>query len=131
MRWNCLARPLVVAMVGLTILNCSSDGDGGGPAPVATTLALVSGNGQIGTAGTALVNPIIVKVTDQDGTAMANVSVVFAVTAGGGSLGAATVATNSQGQAAASIPLHRGFNPVAPDSISARHQQPRPRHRIG
>ncbi len=99
MRWNCLARPLVVAMVGLTILNCSSDGDGGGPAPVATTLALVSGNGQIGTAGTALVNPIIVKVTDQDGTAMANVSVVFAVTAGGGSLGAATVATNSQGQA--------------------------------
>lgn len=99
MRWNRSARALIVAIAGLTILNCSSDGDDGGPSQVATTLALVSGDAQTGTAGAALANPIMVKVTDQSGAAMANVSVAFAVTAGGGSVGAASGTTNSQGEA--------------------------------
>ncbi|MEZ4412098.1 MAG: Ig-like domain-containing protein [Gemmatimonadales bacterium] len=90
-----------VVAVGLTNVNCSDSGNGGtAPTPVATTLALVSGDAQTATAGAALANPITVKVTDQNGAVMANVSVAFAVTAGGGSVAAASVTTNAQGEAA-------------------------------
>ncbi len=92
---------VAVALIGLTNVNCSDSGNGGTtPTPVATTLALVSGDAQTGTAGAALTNPITVKVTDQDGDAMANVAVAFAATAGGGSVAAASVTTNAQGEAA-------------------------------
>lgn len=100
-------RALVAAGIlaaGTVAIGCGSD-DPAEPTPVATTIALISGNAQTGTAGAALASPITVRVTDQNGDPMASVSVAFAVTAGGGSVGSATVATNAQGDAATSWTL--------------------------
>ncbi len=69
------------------------------PTGSAAELVLVSGNGQTGTVGQAVANPLVVKVTDVNGNPVAGVTVNFTVTAGGGSVNSASASTNSQGQA--------------------------------
>jgi len=61
----------------------------------------VSGDTQNAAAGTALANPIIVKVSDQYNNPVQNALVTFSVTGGGGSLNPATgqVNTGSDGKA--------------------------------
>ena len=63
------------------------------------SLVKVSGDGQIGTVGTALANPFVVKVEDQNRRGYAGLPVTFSVTAGGGSLSALTDTTDATGQA--------------------------------
>jgi len=75
-----------------------------GPGP-ASTLILVSGNGQSGAAGQPLASPFVVAVTDSHGNPISGVTVNFAVTAGGGSLTVASGATNSLGQASTILTL--------------------------
>jgi len=67
--------------------------------PKPNALAIVSGNGQTGTAGSALAQPLVVRVTAADGLGVQNVSVAFAATAGGGSLLPAAPTTDSGGKA--------------------------------
>jgi hypothetical protein len=96
----------------------ASPGAPGAPAPAVTTLSLVSGSGQTGTAGQALANPLVVEVTNSSGSPVSGVTVTFAVTAGGGSLSATTVSTNSSGLASTTLTLglSAGTNTVTASS---------------
>jgi alpha-tubulin suppressor-like RCC1 family protein len=62
-------------------------------------LEIVSGNTQTGTVGSALAQPLVVKVLAADNSAVPGVAVDFAVITGGGSVSAAQVATDAQGLA--------------------------------
>src|SRR6185369_8757016 len=55
----------------------------GAPGPAAR-IAAVSGDGQVGTVGTDLALPLVVRVTDASGNGVAGVAVAFAAPAGGG-----------------------------------------------
>jgi sugar lactone lactonase YvrE len=74
------------------------------PGPPAL-LVTVSGYNQTGTVGTALTQPLVVRVMDQYGNPLAGVAVSFTVTAGGGSLNVSNNVTNSSGQAEAVLTL--------------------------
>jgi Bacterial Ig domain/Bacterial Ig-like domain (group 1) len=63
-----------------------------------TTIALASGNNQSATAGTALPNPLVVRVTDANDNPVANVGVTWAAQVGG-SVSDATTATDANGLA--------------------------------
>lgn len=65
----------------------------------ARTLAVQSGNAQIGAVSAALAQPLVVKATANDGVGVAGVSVTFAVVTGGGSVGSATATTDASGLA--------------------------------
>lgn len=67
-------------------------------------LAIVSGDAQSGTAGSALAQPLVVKVT-LNGVAAANRTVTFAIALGGGSITPVTVNTNASGVAQATATL--------------------------
>ena len=71
----------------------------------ATTLTLVSGDGQKSTPSSTLDAFFVVKVTDQNGAIMADVPVTFSVTAGGGSLSTTTTTTNGLGTAQTTLTL--------------------------
>ena len=106
MRLTRVLAILGISAAGFVGLNCSSDSNE--PELVATALALISGNAQTGTVGTALASPITVEVTDQNGDGMAGVAVAFAVTAGGGNVGAASVNTDANGMASTTWTLGNG-----------------------
>lgn len=101
MRWNRLASLMTIAAATVGGWSCSNDltAPGGGTAPAATTLALVSGDAQIGAVGVRLAEPITVRVTDEHGAPVRGVSVTFQVTGGGGQVGTPAVPTNSEGLA--------------------------------
>ena len=61
---------------------------------------MVSGDNQLGEAGSPLALPISVRVNDKSGDPVSGVTVNFAVVAGGGSVPVATTTTNAQGLAA-------------------------------
>lgn len=65
----------------------------------ARTLAVQSGNAQIGAVSEVLTKPLVVKAAASDGAGVAGVSVTFAVETGGGSVGSATVTTDATGLA--------------------------------
>jgi adhesin/invasin len=67
-------------------------------ADVPTTIELVSGNNQSASVGSALPNPLVVRVTDANGIPVANVGVNW-VAEVGGSVSAPATATNSSGLA--------------------------------
>ena len=79
------------------------------------TLTKVSGEGQGGLVGTALVAPFVVSVLDQNGSAFAGAVVTFSVTAGGGTLSSTTVTTDARGRATTTLTLGSdpGANTVA------------------
>lgn len=78
---------------------------GVGASGTAANLVLVSGNGQTGTAGQQLANPLVVKATDASGGPVSGVLVTFTVTGGGGTLTPASVSTNSSGLASSVLTL--------------------------
>ncbi|MDH4352345.1 MAG: hypothetical protein OEW56_14450, partial [Gemmatimonadota bacterium] len=87
---------------------CASSEDGGpNPAPDTTpaSMSVVSGNTQTGQTGTALGNPLVVKVVNAAGDALSGITVAWTVEAGGGSLGGATSITSTLGQAQISYTL--------------------------
>ncbi len=102
----------------------------------------VSGDGQNGTVGQQLPEPLVVRIDDQSGNPMSGVSVSFQVVAGGGTLSSGSATTDASGranvnwtlgttagtqhQARATVPgtnLSRTFgataNPGAPAAITA------------
>jgi adhesin/invasin len=84
-----------------------------GVAPVAFTVAgtpgapaqlqVVSGAAQLAVAGSALAQPIRVKVTDQYGNAVPGITVDFTVAQGAGSISPASLATAADGTAAVQL----------------------------
>ncbi len=106
------------AAAGANTVTATATGLGGSPvtftetatAAAATQIALISGNTQVGAAGSALANPLVVTVKDAGGNPVAGFSVTFAAT-GGGTLSASVVATNAQGQAQTSLTLGKTAGP--------------------
>ena len=68
---------------------------------IATTLSLLAGDEQEGTAGTALEDTLVVRVTDRHGDPVEGVTVSWTVTAGVGTLEAVAEATDAEGHARA------------------------------
>lgn len=71
----------------------------------AANLVSLNGNGQTGTTGQPLTNPLYVKVTDSNGIPVSGISVTFTVTSGGGTVNPTTVSTNAQGMASTLLTL--------------------------
>ena len=65
--------------------------------PKPTAIAVATGNGQTGSAGSPLAQPVTFRVTAADNQADLGVPVSFAIASGGGSLGAATGTTDANG----------------------------------
>ncbi|MCC5637261.1 DUF4082 domain-containing protein [Nostoc sp. CHAB 5844] len=70
-----------------------------------STITKVGGDNQTGTAGTALPNPLVVKIKDGSGNPQSGVTVNFAVTSGGGSVSPTSAVTNASGQASTVLTL--------------------------
>jgi len=88
------------------------------PTTGTVSFSVVSGDGQSGTVGQALANPLIVKATDSNGRPMGNLVIEFRVTSGGGSTSPATATTNNQGFAQTSWTL--GTSTGAAQRVEAR-----------
>ncbi len=73
--------------------------------PVANAIAAFSGDGQTGTIGLALAQPLVARVSAADGGPVAGVDVTFSAQTGGGSVTTATVATDTLGLAATTVTL--------------------------
>jgi hypothetical protein len=63
------------------------------------SMTIVAGDGQSGTVGRSLSNPLVIAVTTPDGAGVTDVSVAWTVTTGGGSLSESSVFTDAQGRA--------------------------------
>ena len=72
---------------------------------VATTLTMISGDGQTAFVQQALAQPLVVKVVDQFGDPMSGVTVAWTRLTGTGTLGAATSTTNASGLASVTYTL--------------------------
>ena len=70
-----------------------------------TTLAKVAGDGQHGTVGAPLQDPLVVSVLDQTGAPLPGAVVIFRVTDGKGKVSERHVATDDRGRAATSLTL--------------------------
>ena len=68
-----------------------------GPSP--SPLVIISGNGQIGTVGMELPQPLVVKVQDENRNPVAEQTITFAATIGGGVVSEASATTDAQGMA--------------------------------
>ncbi len=84
---------------------CSSDSTGTTSSSTPANLTIVSGNGQAGLVNTALAQPLVVKVTGADGSPLNGIAVQFTVTSGTASALPATAATDTSGQAKATVTL--------------------------
>ncbi|HJQ20558.1 MAG TPA: hypothetical protein VJ867_09440, partial [Gemmatimonadaceae bacterium] len=71
----------------------------------ATTLVLVSGDGQSANVGQALGQPFVVELQDQFGQPFVGATVTFSAVTGGGSVGTSSTTTDSQGRAQTSLTL--------------------------
>lgn len=68
-------------------------------------ICIVSGNGQTGSAGDTLPNPLVVEVKDVSGNPQSGVTVNFAVTSSDGSVSPASAVTDSNGQTSTVLTL--------------------------
>jgi len=84
----------IALVLAATTLRCGDNVQPTDP----TDIRSVSGDGQIGTAGLPLPNPLVVEVTDASGNPVPGVEVQWAAQ-GGGSVSTATVKTGSNGRA--------------------------------
>ena len=73
--------------------------------PVPSVVQAFAGNGQVGSAGQPLSQPLVARVLAGDGLPVVGVPVSFAVTSGGGSVLPVTVATDTAGRAATQATL--------------------------
>ena len=88
--------------------NNGGGNNGGNQQPVtrtATTLEVVSGDGQSAETNQYLTNPLIVRVLDQNSAALSGVTVSFSVSPNDGTLGSTSTTTGSDGQASTTLQL--------------------------
>lgn len=96
-----IRAPLAPLRLFFVAVLISCGGGNGGTPPSTRAIAKTStnsGDGQSGTVGQPLVNPLRVVVTE-DGAPLAGATVAWATTAAGGSVGAASAATGADGVA--------------------------------
>ncbi len=79
----------------LATAQCGGGGGGTGPSP--NSIAVSTGNNQVGAAGAALPESLAVIVKDQGAAVLAGVNVTFTVTGGGGSVSPPSRLTNAAG----------------------------------
>ncbi len=93
--------PAPLSLFACTVLySCAGDEPVVPPDPepdVPTALVVLAGDAQVATTGTAVPDPIQVRVTGRTGATLAGVSVTFAVTAGGGSIERASATSDANG----------------------------------
>jgi subtilisin family serine protease len=96
---------VAVVFASLAVI-ATCTGDTSGPVtPRPALIAPLAGNGQTGTAGAPLPQPLIALVTDAGGTPVRGVDVTWQVRAGGASVSATSVSTDSLGRAAVQATL--------------------------
>jgi hypothetical protein len=77
-------------------------------AGTASEIRVISGNGQIGPAGSLLASPLVVQVLDDGDNPVEGVVVTWTVESGGGSVSPASTATSANGQASTAWTLGTG-----------------------
>ena len=98
-------------------LLAACSGDSSGP-PVPSAITSVSGSGQSGVVGAALLQPVVVRVTDAKNKPISGIQVSFNVATGGGSIGPASATTDASGVAQTNWTL--GTNASQEQRIEAR-----------
>jgi hypothetical protein len=94
-------RPLLAASVAVT-LACGEDLALPDPSGAGLEVTVASGDGQTGTVGEPLANPVVIKVAAEGGQPVAGRKVAFIATGeGSGSLDPDTTETNDRGEAVA------------------------------
>ncbi|HEX9727680.1 MAG TPA: hypothetical protein VGA37_04190, partial [Gemmatimonadales bacterium] len=88
--------------------------------PLPTSIAASSGDGQTGTVGGALAQPLVARVTAGDGQGVRGLWVTFAVTSGGGSVSIDSALTDSTGRAATGWTLGATVGPQSVQAATAR-----------
>src|SRR5690348_1281550 len=73
--------------------------------PKPSAIVKISGDGQSGSSGTPLAQPLVVQVNGSDNLGVPGVTVSFAAKTGGGSVDSATVVTDSLGRAGTTVKL--------------------------
>ena len=100
------SRAVLVLAAGLWGAACGgSDSTGTTSTTTPSGLTIVSGNGQVGLIGTALAQPLVVKVTSATGAPLAGIAVQFSVASGAATVLPSTAATDVTGQAKAVVTL--------------------------
>ena len=97
MRRALLPASAALGLAAFLLATCSRDTTA--PAGSSLSFSVVSGDGQQGTVGTALPQPVVIQATDARGKPAKNLLVEFRVTTGGGSAAPASASTNNQGLA--------------------------------
>ena len=92
------------SVAGIASVDFTATADPGNPAGI----AVVSGNGQSASVGTALPVPLVVRVVDPYGNAVPDVTVTFAGTGGSLSAQAATTSATGEAQAVWTLPTAAG-----------------------
>ena len=108
-----LAAASLTAVLACVPFGESTTGISSGPPGTADTtgaaaVAVVSGNNQTAPFGTALPDPLVIRVTNTAGDSVEDVLVDWAVTQGGGSLSALSSSTDASGLAQVSLTLGPG-----------------------
>ena len=98
--WGIFALGLIAAAAG-----CGGSPTDNHPALTPSAVAATSGNGQVGKIGTALTQPLVVRVTNTNGAPVKGVTVAFAVTSGSASVAPASAVTDSTGRAQTVVTL--------------------------
>lgn len=93
------ANQIRAAVAGAAGLTATFTATAAVPNTTPGSIEIVSGNNQTATVGTALAQPLVVRVRNTDAQPLANAVVAWSVTQGGGTLGAPTSTTDAQGQA--------------------------------
>lgn len=111
MRTSLLAPGIACALAVTVFGGCG--GDAAAP-PVPRSLAIVGGDGQTGTVGTTLAQPLRVQVIGSDNRPFVGAAVTWSVTAGGGIVSPASSVTDAGGIASTTLTLGRtaGLNSV-------------------
>ncbi len=94
--WLAAVIALVLGCGGHAASTGPGSGSGGGSG---ISIAEVSGDSQTATLGTALANPVIVRVTDAHGNPDSGVTVAWQTGPGSGGVSPATIVTDGQGHA--------------------------------
>lgn len=95
-----LSWRVLVPAVSLVLLGCGADLTLPGTAATSLAVAVVGGDGQVGTVGQELQEPVVVEVKTDGGQAMPGRRVAFVVAQGAGAgFDPDTALTNAQGQA--------------------------------
>jgi hypothetical protein len=91
--------PVLGGALLLTSAACNDDNGLVNRVLVATSISASSGDAQVGAAGQALAQPIVVHVLNQIGNSLQNAVVSWTVLSGGGSVSASTSLTDANGNA--------------------------------